>query len=55
MEQKIQEMLRSKVYIEESLNFKIEDNIARCKTKNCGYETQDYFEAEDHWYTHYIW
>lgn len=44
----------SNVYLEQSLGFKVEDDIAYCQ--KCPFKTEDYFDAEDHWYqVHNIW
>lgn len=49
-------MQRSQAYLESSLNFRVENDTAYCKNKDCNFHTISFFEAEDHWYkTHYIW
>lgn len=46
----------SNIYLEDQLNFRIEDEMAYCEHHNCEYKTEDFFEAEDHWYkTHQTW
>lgn len=44
----------SNIYLEESCFFKVEDETAYCQ--KCKFKTDDYFEAEDHWYKeHCLW
>lgn len=39
-----------------TLNFEIEDETAYCQSEGCNFKSDDFFEAEDHWYKiHYAW
>jgi hypothetical protein len=40
----------SNAYLENELNFKVENEIASCEHYNCNYKTDNFFEAEEHWY-----
>ena len=46
----------SHIYLESELNYIVEGETAYCEHYQCGFKTEDFFEAEDHWFNvHYIW